>query len=358
AYRLAHDDPDGALLMLDRDPDKHAKDLGIQIFKWKVLETKRDTPKIEPLLNHLIENFPEEPGFRKILVQFYLQQHRQDDAEKAMRAIVTANPANSDAQLDVVRFLFAVKGPDAAREELAKLVAGGGDVFPYEMALADLDYTQGRAGDSVALLDKLSKSKDSDEHLRAAKIKLAEQQIGQKDYAAAEQGVAEILAKDQRNVSALRLRAMIRLAQGQVDPAITDLREAIGQQPGSLELQRLLIIAYEQNGSVELADEAFGKVTKVSNFAPAVGLEYVAFLQRHGKGDRAEDLLTELSNHSPKDVRVLAALAQAKLAKHDWAGAQQIAEALRKAGETSAVGNQILGEALAGQKQYDLSIDV
>src|SRR4029077_20740080 len=71
AYRLAHNDPDGALLMLDRDPDKHAKDLGIQIFKLKVLETKGDTTKIEPLLNQLIENFPEEPGFRKILVQFY-----------------------------------------------------------------------------------------------------------------------------------------------------------------------------------------------------------------------------------------------------------------------------------------------
>ena len=60
AYRLSHGDPDGALLLLDRDPDKHAKDLGIQLFKLKVLETKGDVDKIESLLNQLIENFPQE----------------------------------------------------------------------------------------------------------------------------------------------------------------------------------------------------------------------------------------------------------------------------------------------------------
>ena len=358
AYRLAHGDPDGALVMLDRDPDKHAKDLGIQLFKLKVLETKGDVDKIEPLLNQLIENFPQELGFRKLLVQFYLQQHRQDDAEKTMRAIADANPASSDAKLDVVRFLFAVKGPDVARQELVARIAAGGDVFPYQMALADLDYTQGRASESVALLDKLSKSADSDEHKRAAKIKLAEQQIGQKNYDAAELVVADILAKDQRNVSGLKLRATIRIAKGQVEPAIADLREAINEQPDSADLLRLLAIAYERSGSIELADEAFGKATKASNFAPAVGLEYAAFLQRRGKADRAEDLLVELASHSPKDVRVLSALAQVKLARQDWIGAQQVAESLGRANENKGVADQILGEALAGQKKYDLSIDV
>ena len=358
AYRLAHDDADGALLMLDRDPDKHAKDLGIQIFKLKLLETKGDVSKIEPFLNQLIENFPEEPGFRKLLVQFYLQQNRKDDAEKTIRAIADANPSNSDAKLELARFLFVIKGPDAARQELVALIAAGGDVFPYQIALAELDYTQGRASDSIALLDELSKSKESDEHKRTAKIKLAEQQIGQKNYEAAEVVVSDILAKDERDVNGLRLRAMLRLANGQVEPAITDLREAINQQPDSPDLQRLLAIAYERNGSIELADEAFGKVTKVSNFAPAIGLEYAAFLQRHGKADRAEDLLTEISTHSPKDARVLAALAQVKLARQDWVGAQQVAESMRRADDTSGVANQILGEALAGQKKYDLSIDV
>ena len=165
-------------------------------------------------------------------------------------------------------FSFAVKGPDAARQELVARIAAGGDVFPYQMALADLDYTQGQASESVALLDKLSKSADSDEHKRAAKIKLAEQQIGQKNYDAAELVVADILAKDQRNVSGLKLRASIRIAEGQVEPAIADLREAINEQPESADLLRLLAIAYERSGSIELADEAFGKATKASKFAP------------------------------------------------------------------------------------------
>ena len=102
--------------------------------------------------------------------------------------------------------------------------------------LADLDYAQSKPAESLALLDKLSKSADSDEHKLAPKIKLAEQQIGQKNYDAAELVVADILAKDQRNVSGLKLRATIRIAKGEVEPAIADLREAINEQPDSADL--------------------------------------------------------------------------------------------------------------------------
>ena len=257
-----------------------------------------------------------------------------------------------------MRFLYKVKGPDAARQELVARIGAGGDVFPYQMALADLDYAQSKPAESLALLDKLSKSADSEEHARAAKVKLAEQQIGQKNYDAAAIVVDDILAKDRRNVSGLKLRASIRLAKGQNEPAIADLREAINEQPESADLLRLLAIAYEQSGSIELADEAFGKAMKASKFDPGMGLEYVAFLQRRGKSDRAEDVLDELMNHSPNDVRVLSALAQVKLARQDWAAAQQIAESLRRVSENKGIGDQILGAALAGQKQYDLSIDV
>src|SRR5262245_11238262 len=202
AYRLSHGDADGALLLLERDPDKHAKDLGVQLFKLKVLENIGDANKTEAVLQKLIENFPQEPGFRKLLVQFYVRQDRKDDAEKTIRAVVADNPTSSDAKLDVVRFLHPVKGPDAARQELVALIDAGGEVFPYQLALAELDYTQGKVSESLALLDELSASKDPELALKA-KIRMAEQQIDQKNYNAAEKIVADILAKDKRNVSGL-----------------------------------------------------------------------------------------------------------------------------------------------------------
>ena len=358
AYRLARGDTDGALLLLDRDPDKHAKDLGVQLFKLKVLESIGDVKKSEAVLQKLIEHFPQEMGFRKLLVQFYLRQNREDEAEKTIRAVADANPTSSDAKLDVVRFLFAVKGADAARQELVALIKAGGDVFPYQMALAELDYTQGNVSDSLALLEQLSTSEDSEEHARAAKIRLAEQQIDQKNFDAAEAIAANILAKDKRNVSGLRLRASTHIAGRQYEQAIADLREALNEQPGSAQLLRLLAMAYEQTGSIELADEAFGKATKASGFDPRVGLEYAAFLQRRGQRERADDLIVELAGRAPRDVRVLAALARVKLARQDWAGAQQVAESLQRVSKNTSIADRISAAALAGKGQYDLSISL
>ena len=44
------------------------------------------------------------------------------------------NPSD-EANLDIVRFLYTTKGPDAARQELNDRIKAGGDVFPYQMAL-------------------------------------------------------------------------------------------------------------------------------------------------------------------------------------------------------------------------------
>jgi len=58
AYRLARGDNDGALQALDRDPQAHERDLGVQLFKLKVLETMGDEQKSEALLQKLIQLFP------------------------------------------------------------------------------------------------------------------------------------------------------------------------------------------------------------------------------------------------------------------------------------------------------------
>ena len=119
----------------------------------------------------------------------------------------------------------------------------------------------------------------------------------------------------------------------------------------------MLATAYERSGSIELADKQFADAMKASNFNANVGLEYVAFLRRRGGSDRADDVLAELANRWPKDTRVLTALAQAKLARQDWAGAQQTAEAIKRIGNSDVLADQILGAALSGEHKYDASIE-
>ena len=143
ANRLDNGDPKAALQILDSDPLAQKTDLGILLFKIKVLQKLGDFAQIELLLQKLIELHPKEPNYRLQLARFYIEQHRPDDAEKQLRDIVAADPKNSDVEFDLVRLLYVTKGPAAARTELVARIAAGGDVFPYQMALADFDFRQG-----------------------------------------------------------------------------------------------------------------------------------------------------------------------------------------------------------------------
>ncbi len=357
ADRLANNDPKSALELLSKAKTEQ-QDMGLELFKLRALTQMKDYPALESLLKELSARYPQNASFRKDLVNLYMFQHRNDDAEKELRAIVAADPKNLQSNMDLIRFLYNVRGPGAAHDELIARINSGGDIFAYQLTLAEFDFDQGHVDDSFKQLSTLANSTSlTQTQIATAKVMLAELNHRQKNDSAAEKIVNDVITADPHNVDALKLRATIRLGQNQVDSAIADLRGALNEQPRSTELMLMLATAYERSGSIELADKQFADAMKASNFNPNVGLEYVAFLRRRGGSDRADDVLAELANRWPKDTRVLAALAQAKLAKQDWAGAQQAAEAIKRIGNSDVLADQILGAALRGEHKYDASIE-
>ena len=352
ADRFANNDLPGALQLLSVNPQAQDNDLGTELLKLRIYAQSNDYAQVESLLKTLAERYP---AFRKQLVNLYVIEHRPDDAEKELRAIAASDPKNTQASLDLIQFLYTTKGPEAARQELDARINAGGDVFPYQLALAEFDFDQGKSDDSFKLLQSIISSGSSTQVL-TAKIMLAKLNLRQKNVDAAEKIVDDVLSNDQRNVDALKLRGSIRLDNGQVDAAIADFREALNDQPRSSDLMLMLATAYERRGSIDLADKQFADAMKTSNFNPIVGLDYVGFLRRRGGSDRAYDVLTELANRWPNNIQVLSALAEMKLAHQDWAGAQQIAETIKRLGNTNDISDQILGAALIGEHKYDASI--
>jgi len=80
AERLGRGDSEGALLLLDRKEVADAKNIGIQVFKLVIFERMGDLKQAEGLLHKLIEVYPQEVGFRRQLVKFYVDQKRPEDA--------------------------------------------------------------------------------------------------------------------------------------------------------------------------------------------------------------------------------------------------------------------------------------
>src|SRR4030095_1313287 len=130
----------------------------------------------------------------------------------------------------------------------------GGDIFRYQIALAEFDYAQGRVSEGRQSLQDLIKS-GSAEQVLIAQVKLAEFHLKSKSLDQANEQIADVLRKDSRNSNGLRLRATLRLERNDVDGAIADVRQALNDQPRSVELMLLLASAYERSGSIELAEK-------------------------------------------------------------------------------------------------------
>ena len=356
--KLSQGDADGALKALASVSKDHANDLAVLFLKINIFSRKGDLPQVEAGLRKLTELYPTVPRFRSQLVQFYLQNKRQDDALNTLRSVVAANPGDTNAELDLVNLLAAVKGPAVARDELVARISAGKGAFPYQIALARFDLAQGKADDSIKQLQQLIASASSTEDGLVAKNTLANIYMSQNKIALAEPLVTEILRTDARNSNALRLRAAIHLDRGKVDDAIADLRSALNDQPRSPELQLALATAYERNGSIELADKAFFDAVKASRFSPQIGLAYVAFLQRRGMTPQVESVLTDLASRNPSSVPVLSALARVKLVRQDWVGAHAIADAIQRLGDKSDVAEQINAAAFGGEGKFSDSLAI
>ena len=353
---FARGDTKAALEILNSNTMAKRTDVGIELFKLKIFEQTQDLQQAEALLKRLTDLYPNETNFKKELIRLYLFQHRNDEAEKLQRAIAAAAPADAAAQLDLVRLLNTIRGPAVAHQELDALIKAGGDTFPYQIALAQLDFVQGNASDGIALLKTLIGAVGSAEHVTTAQTVLAQYYLSQKQNEAAAAIVADILGKDARNIGGLKLRATMRLDAGQFEPAIGDLRQALNDQPRASDLMVMLAIAYEKSGTVDLAEKEFSDAMRVSNFDPSVSLGYVAFLERRGSVGRAEDVLVDLASRWPKNVQVLSALAQIRLSRQEWVGAQEVAEAIQSIGTNRTLADELKGAALAGRNKFDDSI--
>ena len=356
AERFAGEDTDGALRSLDMITGDAASDLGVELFRIRIYEKRKDLDQVEQRLRKLAERFPQEQALKTQLLGFYLSHNRMDDSEKLLRQTADADPSNSTAGLALVKFLNATKGEAIARRELLERLKKAADPFAYRIAVVELDIAAGQGETAETQLKALIADGKARDRIETAQLRLAQIYVGTKRFALADSLIADVLKNDPGNGQARRLRASAFLEQGQVDEAIGQLREALGDQPRSIELMLLLAVAYERAGSIDLAAKQYSDATRISNLAPAPALDHVAFLLRRGRGEEAEEVLTQVISRYPDNLDALSALAQLRLNRRNWSGAREVAETIRRLGSKPGLADQIVGAALAGQKNYEHSV--
>ena len=341
--RLLAKDEAKAIEYLDKALAKNEKNLSIHLIKIKALENLSRTKEVEQNFQRVIKLFPDSAYARKSYAQFLLKFERKDEAEQQLRAIAKSAPKDIQAKLDVVKFLIAIKGAEAGRKELEGFVKKEPENYELAFALINLYQAQKNPAEEDKLLNQISqKAGDTTDGFKARGL-IAYKLIlnGKKDEA--NKLLNAILEADKTNQQALTLRASLAIAAKNYDAAIADLRVVLSDSPDSSKASLMLATAHEASGSPELAEEYYLKAFESSKLTPEYGMPYVDFLMRRKQPERAEKALQDMMDANPNDAFLMRALAQFKVSRGDFVGAQELADKAKKIGTSSIVTDQILG---------------
>lgn len=355
--RLVAKDGEKAIEYLDRGLKVNEKNIALQLIKIQAFESLAKADSAEAVFRRLIALYPETRQLRHVLAQFYLSHDRKDAAEAEYRAVMAAHPNDVTARLDVVRFINAVKGPKAAMQEIEGMIAKDAASNELKFALAGMYQSQNERKSAESVLRAIiEKSGDSPDGIRA-RGQLGALLLAGGDRKSTQVLISEILAKDGRNEQGLLLKASIAIDERQLDQAIADLRTILRDVPNSARALLMLGKAHELAGSPELAQEHYQKAFVAGKQSPQFGLTYGEFLLRRNQAARAEDVAEDTLRIAPGNVPVMKLLAQARINKGDWAGAQAVADEMQKLGDKQQTVEQIRGAIFIARKNYAESIE-
>ena len=350
-------DYEGAIEYLDGALASNSKQAVLHLLRLQMLKNLGRADEVKAGHLKLIEEFPSEPGYRRIYVGSLIENKELEEAREQLVEVAKLLPDEVDPVLDVVRVDYRLGGDEAAAATFRKYADERADDLELKFAYAAFLRQQKQFDAAQEIYNELAGQADSPELELRAKNEIAAQRLleGKKDEA--KTIIDEILAKDERNTEALLKQAGLKIDGGEFDDAIRDLRIVLDDEPQSAPARMLMATAFERKGDVALAESQMAQAVEDSEFGAKQANIFAKFLIRNGEQTRAENVLVESLAKNPGDLDNLKFLAAIRLLKQDWRGAEEVAKIIDNIDDRDPVVNRILGAAYTGLEDYSGAID-
>jgi tetratricopeptide (TPR) repeat protein len=304
----------------------------------------------------LIVYYPNDRNLRYSLARYQVVNGRNDAAEKVFADVVANEPDAIEPKLTMVRFVLQTRGLEAALAQLDTYIKQHPEAYDLRFGQAELYTTAKQADKAKSVYETIVAEAGNEPDGLKARNRLAQLALAAKDEAGAEKLIREVLAADANNVQGLTLRAGLLAQKEKYDEAITDLRTALSEEPGSAQASVLLARVHLKLGQTSLAYDQYVRAIDANPKQSSIALEYARLLIQARSFNKADEVLEDLLARSPNLVAAMEMQAQVKLSLQQWAEAEALANKIKAAGSKDAAASQILGLALQGQKEYDESI--
>lgn len=348
-----HSEVDKAVAVVQSGLQLQPNDVDLRSILADLDLAQQQPTAAEAQLRRIVDLEPKVPSHRYRLARFYLQQKNVDAAEKTLRDAVGNLPENVDAKLQLAGLLAAQRSPDQAADEVNRFLAAEPNNDKLKLVLGEfLAQNNHAAGAERAFRAVISHSGTGADGL-AARDRLASLLIGRNDVAGASALIAEVLKQNARDNDALILRGNISLEQGQIQPAINDLRAVLRDQPNSVGVMRTLAQAYQQNKEPDLAEETLRAAVQISPRDFQSRLQLAQVLLEASKLDQAEPVLEQLAKDDPSSIPAEQALFRVQVAQKRYTDARATAENIERVSPKQGLGYYLAGVADEADQRVD-----
>lgn len=287
---------------------------------------------------------------------YHTLRNELDRAEEILRASVRSQPDDSQRTLALIEFLASRRGPAAAEKEFLAAIAAKPKDTTLRLGLANLYRADARPADARRVLQEaIVISKDAPGALTARNL-LAADRMSVGKVAEARALIAEVLAVNSHDATALVLRARMLLADGDPRSAIIDLRAAAKDQPGSPEIVGLLAQAHRRTAEPQLAREVLVDAVGLKPDDPELRLLLAADMSDAKEYPAASAEIEAALKAAPHDMRAYDMKAQVALVQNDSVTAEKTFASLKTLFPNEPTGYLKLGQLYADQKKYDAAL--
>lgn len=329
---------DRAEPLLDRLAAENPDNLTYARQKLALLVQKGDMPAVKDHLQDTLDRFPDNIEARAQMLGFYLNQGDEESAEAFLRELVAkAGEDDNGPRLDLVRFLGEQRGVDAARAELEKILAEGGDPLVFQVLLSTFDFRSGQQDKAIDEIQTLVTQSEPSARSNDVRVALSRMMLEAGRADAARQQIAAVLENNAEHPGALKVRAAWDIEADKTDDAIAALRLVLDQKPDDSEAMVVMSQAYSRAGQPDLSRDYLGQAVEASGNEPELSMRYARLLVSEERFLPAEDVVLAALRADNDNLDLLVMLGEIYLAMGDQGRTMGVIDRLREIGTDKAL---------------------
>lgn len=353
---LKKNDIQNAVALIQTHIDENPADINYYTVLAQINADAKNFDAAANAIAKIIELQPKELLHRLRLASLYAAQKDMSRAESVLRDAVGALPETPDAKLALVDFLSRNQQLAKAEQDLKQFIADDAADYKLQFGLATLYLRQNKIDDAKVIYNGVIKSAGTRPDALTARVKLAELFIQENKLAETEKLVAEVIAANPDDESALLLRGSVRLNKNDSVGAIGDFRTVLKNEPDNTRAMILLAQAHMENNEWALARDTLQKAASDEPDNIPVGVRFANVLLQLEDNNKAIEYLEHLEKRFPSNLAVEETLFKAYLAVNAVEKAKTISAQIAKNYPNSAMGYYLSGMALQQEKRYADSV--